>query len=453
MLNGRAVMNIIICGAGHVGSYSAEVLAHAKHNVTLIDCQTDRLAMIEDSLDVRTLTGNCATAETLLEAGAAKADLVVAATNNDEINLLTASIVKGLGTKSSIARVHHSTYFNERGLNYRAHFRIDHLICPEYSAAMAIARTLRNPGAMAIENFARGQIEMQEFEVADNAPAIGKRLMDLNLPVGTRLAAIRRDGDVEIARADSIVIPKDIVILVGNTTAFNNARKRFDPTKRGRRSVAIMGGPAMAVWLARSLRDRGFSLRIFEVNPTRAQELADKLEWVTVIQADPTDRHVFEEERLHHADAFVALLDDDEHNILGCAFAKSLGVKDVIAVVQQPSYLHLLSSVGIDRPFSPRRVAANEILRILEHGSFHSVSSLAEGVIDVYSVQVGKDAIIIGKPLMEVELAPHWMIAAIQHGTDVSVPGATDQVHAGDTIILIGRHEGEAEMRKLLAVK
>ena len=444
-------MDIVICGAGQVGSHAAQVLAAAGHNITVIDIDPDRLRNVEDTMDVRTLSGSCSTATILREAGTDKADLLLAATDHDELNLLTASIAKGVGAHKTIARVHHSVFFENRGLDYPAHLGIDRLICPEYSTAQAIARTLRNPGALAVENFARGQIEMEEFPVSPKAPALGKPLLEISLPRGTRLAAIKRGSEVFLPEGNSVIKAGDIVILAGNATSFQQARKVFHDDKLALRRIVIMGGPSMAVWLCRALRDRNFSIRLFEVKRARAEELAQKLEWVTVIQADPTDPDVFEEEHIAQADAFVALVDDDEHNILGCAWAKSMGVQHAAAVVQKPSYLHLLAHIGIDRPFSPRMVAVKEIERLIDESPLRRMSSLAEGIIDVYWVRVGAKAKVIGKPLREIKLTPDWMITAIQQGEQVRVPGADDVVRADDTLLAIGRRGMEDKLKKLFA--
>ena len=278
-------MNVIICGAGHVGIHAAEELASAGHNITVIDQNHERIRRIEDTMDVRTLCANSATAVALRDAGAATADLVIATTQNDEINLLTTSIANAIGAGRTIARVHHSTYFEQRGLDYCNHLGIDRLICPEYSTALAIARTLRNPGAMAIENFARGRIEMHEFPVSKNASAIGVALADLGLPQGTRLAALTRDKMTFIPEATTVVEPDDVAVLVGNAGAFEQAKKLFHSNQARRQKVAIMGGPSMAVWLCRALRERDFSIRLFEINRQRAEALAEKLDWVTVIQS------------------------------------------------------------------------------------------------------------------------------------------------------------------------
>jgi trk system potassium uptake protein TrkA len=443
-------MDIIICGAGQVGSYAAEVLGAAHHNITVIDTNGERLRAISDSLDVADITGDCAHAENLIEAGAAKADLLVAATNSDEVNVLAAATAKGLGTRKVIARVHHRAFFDQLGFNYRDRFGIDELICPEYSTAIAIARTLRNPGALAIEDFARGSVEMQEFPVSRTAVAVGRKLMDLTLPPGTRLAAISRNGESFIPQGSTEIEPDDIVIVVGNAEIFQEARRIFHDEKRKRKRIAIMGGPAMAVWLCRALENRDFAVRLFETDRARAEQLAEKLSWVTVIHGDPTDPSTFEEEHLAQVDVFVALLDDDEHNILGCAWAKSMGVSETCAVVQRANYLHLLRGVGIQLAFSPRRVAVKEIEQVVNEGPLQRMASLAEGVIDVYTVCVGPKSGLLDKRLREIKLTPDWIVAAIQHEGRVGVPGANDRIQASDTVLVIGRHGREDKLRKLL---
>ncbi|MCB9849183.1 MAG: Trk system potassium transporter TrkA [Phycisphaerales bacterium] len=442
-------MNIVICGAGQVGSHAAEVLAPAGHNITVIDKSPSRIRSVADTLDVRTLRGNCASAEVLREAGCERADLLVAATSSDEINLLTAAVAKGVGVGSTVVRVHHSTYFAQRGLDYQAHLGIDKLICPEYSTAQTIARTLRNPGALAIENFARGKIEMHEVLVSEGAAAIGVALADLGLPRGTRLAAITRDADMFIPESASVVRPGDKVVLVGNTDVFQQARKLFTKERGGKRRIVVMGGPAMGVWLCRALHRREFSIRLFELRRERAEELAEKLDWVTIIQADPADRSVFDEEHLDQADSLVALLDDDEHNILACAWAKSMGVKQAIAVVQRADYLHLLAGVGIDRAFSPRIVAVREIEAFLAKGPLQRIASLAEGIIDVYRVRVSDKSKVIGKALRDVRIAPDWVVTAIERGADVQVPAADNTIEAGDTVLVIGRSGADAKLKKI----
>ena len=446
-------MNILIAGAGEVGRHTAEVLVADGHNVVVIDLSAARLRALEDRLDVRTLAGNCAHAGTLAEAGTGKCDLLVAATDSDETNLLSAAVAKKMGAKKCLARVHHSAFFGTHPLDYAAQLGIDRLICPEYLTAVAIARTLRNPAALAVEEFARDRIEVQELPVDDDAGAVGTALADLKMPAGVRLAQVRRDGKSLIPSAKTVIQRSDVITLIGERGPFEQGRKLFAGTTSKRKTVVLMGGSSTAVWLCRALERRHFSVRLFEIEHERAVELSNKLEHVTVVEADPTDPDVCAEERIGSASAFIALTGDDEHNILASAQAKSLGVKTAIVVVQRTVYMHLLPTVGIDRAFSPRVVAVAEIRRTLDHGPVRLLASLSQGTADVYEITPTRRATAVGKELRNLKLPANCMIGAVQRGDEVKVPGAEDTIHHGDTVLLIGPHGIERELKKLFATK
>lgn len=443
-------MNVVICGAGTVGQHAAEVLGAHGHNVTIIDRQASRLAAVSDSLDVKILHGNGTHADTQLEAGCAKADLFVAATERDEINLLAASIASGLGIGRTIARVQHSAYFENKGINYSTHLGIDHLVCPDFTTAEAIAQTLRNPGALAVERFARGRIEMQQLPVSDSAAVIGKRLAEAKFPSAARVVSIEREGQAFIPDKDTVVQLGDVVTLICEVSVSERSRKLVHTTSQKRKRVMIVGGTPLGVWLCRQLNSRAFSVRLYEADRDRADELAAKLDWVTVVHTDPTDTSNWDEERLDQADAFVSVSDSDEHNILTAARAKSAGTVRAIAVLQQSTYLHLLTHVGIDKAFSPRATAVTEIQRLLETGPVRRLATLAEGIADVYEIRVPSSAKkIVQTPLREVQLPPRTMIAAIQRDDDVRVPGGDDWIAVGDSVVVITPSENEKKLRTL----
>lgn len=446
-------MKIIICGAGEVGSHAAEVLAATGKSITVVDTNAARLRDIEENMDVATLAGNCADASVLAEAGSRSADLLLAATDSDEINLLAASVAKGLGAERSIARVHHMAFFLAKTMDYAAHFNIDQLICPEYATSLAVARRLRNPGAIAIENFARGRIEMQEFAAGESGLAIGKRLADVHLPPGTRLALIRRSKQAFVPTAKSVVVPGDSIILVGNAPVFEDARRQFRNDRPPKKKIVLMGGPPMAVWLCQQMRSRRFAIRLFERDRRRAEELAEQLDWVTVIQADPTDRTVFAEENLTQADVFITLLANDEANIIAAVLAKTRGIEEVITVVQQSKYLDIIYDIGVDRAYSTRHVAAEEIEAMLDESPLRKLGSLAEGDADVVRIRVPEKSPVAGKPLRDVSLSPDWVVAAIQRETQTFVPGADDLIESGDTVLVVGKHGKDAILHKLFGTK
>ncbi|MCA9279994.1 MAG: Trk system potassium transporter TrkA [Phycisphaeraceae bacterium] len=443
-------MHVIVCGAGQVGGFAAEILAHQGHSITVIDVDKARLRTLGDTLDVSIFEGNGVNASILREAGAAKADLLLAATTSDEVNLLTSSIAKSIGTKRTIARVHSSVFYESIGLDYGAHFHIDGLICPESAAAEAIANTLRNPGAHAIETFGRGQIEMHEIPVSPGVEAIGKPLSELRLPAGSRLLAVIHDGRASSPTAQTTFHQGDTVVLVANSDTFSAARKLFYKDKIPRKRIAILGADATTIWLARALRERAFAVKLFVTSRDRAEELAQQLSWVTVVNADPTDPAIFEEENLREYHAFVALTHDDEDNILACAFAKSRGLPSAYAIVQKRRYLHLLEHVAIDEAFSPRLVAAKQVIGMLDDSGFRRIAVIEEGVLEAYAMRIGASCSLCGTPLFEITDFPGWIVAAIEHNDHVSVPDRTATFSVGDRLIVVGPPAIESKLRKTL---
>ena len=440
-------MNVVICGAGEVGRHAAEVLGTEGWNVTIVDKSAERLATLEDVMDVRTLRGNATEADMLMEAGCANAHLCVAATDGDEINLLSASIATGLGTERSIARVHHSAYFEGRGLNYAAHLGIDHLVCPDYATAQDIARALRNPGALAVDQFAQGKIEMQRLPVSEDAPAIGKTLHDLAIRESARVVVVERDDTSFIPDSQTMLRRDDIVTLIGEVKTFDQVRRRFHTQDDRRKRIMIMGGTPLAVWLCRQLHSRAFSIRLFEPDEPRARELSAKLDWVTVLRVDPLDTDTLTLERIDQADSFVALTHDDENNILAAARAKSMGAKEAVAVLQRGTYLHLLEHVGIDRAFSPRVAAVSEIQRLVGDRSIRHLASLTVGIVDVYEIHVSSKAKrVVGIPLQEMKLPEKTIIAAIQRNGEVRVPGRDDVILTGDTVVVVTPAGGKKQL-------
>lgn len=448
-------MNIVICGAGEVGRHSAEVLAPAGHSITIIDKSPARMAEIDDVMDVRSLVGDCAQAETLLTAGVNDADLLIAATNIDEVNLLSASVAKGIGCGTSIARVHHAGFFEaERGLNYAKHLGIDHLVCPEYTTAQAIAASLRSPGAIAVENFAKGRIEMQRIEVNKSSKAAGVMLRDLRPPGTSLIACVQKPDEVFVPRADTVLEVGDVITVIGDSKGFSQISKFYNPDQANRRKIMIMGGSTQSVWLCRELKHLNLSVRLFVNDEERAVELAEKLEWVTVINADVINSDILQEERVDQADSFVAATDDEESNILGAALAKTKGARSAICVMQRPTYLHMIEHIGIDRAFSPRATAVSEILRLLDNREVRNIASLAAGVAELYEIRVtAVSTNVVGKPLATLQFPQRCLVAAISRGDQVYVPGAQDKLEVGDTAVIIGPAGVAKELCKLFGVK
>ncbi len=445
-------MNIVICGGGEVGRHSAEVLAPAGHNITLIDRDEAKLAQCDQLMDIRSLAGDCTRADVLTKAGVEDADLFIAATQTDEVNLLSASIAAALGCDTTIARVHHSAYFEGQGLDYAKHFGIDHLVCPEHTTAVAVSTTLRSPGAQEVENFAQGSIELHRVTVGEGAKAVGVPLRDVCMPKCCLIGAVQRGGEAFRPNAETTLEVGDTVTVLGDEDEFAKVFKLMGVEAPRRYKVMIMGGSTQGVWLCRELRQRYFSVRLFEPDPHRAEDLSLKLPWVTVLTGDIINSDVLLDERVDQADAFVAVTEDDETNILAAARAKTMGAKQAITVLQRSTYLHLLSHVGVDKAFSPRSTAVNEILRRIEGGAVRSLATLAQGVADVFEVKVtAKSREMVGKPLRELEMPEHALVAVVQRGEKTFIPTADDELAEGDVAVVIAPAKARKALRKVFA--
>jgi len=450
------MMNVVIFGAGEVGQYSAKVLGNQPESadITIVDQNPRKLRQIEESFDVGLLQGNATHASAQREAGVRGADLALAVTNSDEANLICGILSKKIGAKKVIVRVSHSAFLDRQHFQYDEQLGIDHLVCPDQSTGTAIAETLRTSGALAIERFARGKVELRQISVSPDAYAVGKPLMALPLSQSVRLATIQRKQTGFMPDAQTVIKPGDVITLIGQKDAFEKARKLFRSKGPAVRSVVVMGGSPVAVWLCRALRSRHFAIRLYTTDRARAEDMADKLPWVNVSTSDLTDPDAFEQERISQAEAFVAVTPKDEENIVIAARAKSGGVNRAIALLQRGTYLHLLKDVGIDQAFSPRVSAVNEIVELLDRGPLRHLASLAVGVADIYELTVPSDAAaVVGKPLKQMQLPNRSLVAAIQRGDRVHVPGANDTLQPGDSVVIIGRSDIAPELRKMFQLK
>ena len=428
-------MNVVIAGAGQVGRHVAEVLSEGGHNIVVMDVDSRALRQVGEDLDAMTLSGSAADSAALIEAGVESAGLFVAATNLDEINLLSASVAKALGAAAVVARVHKSIYHDQEALDFGEHLGIDRLICPERLTAYAILTVLRNPGALAIESFARGKIEMQQIEVNPPAEALGIPLAELR--IASRVGTVQRGDDLIIPWAETVLEPGDVITLLADRQTLRKEKGLFQADESSRRHIVVMGATDIGLRLARMLARRAFSVRLIDHDEDRCQVASEELPEVTVINGQAADAQLLAEERIAEADAFVATGPDDEQNILTAVQVKHLGPAQTIVVVQRPRYMQLIQRIGIDRVFSPRFVAAREISTMVIEGPVRSVAALGDGRADIVEIVPSPGCRAIGKTLRELSLPRGCLVAGIQRGESVKLPGPDDRIEQGDVLVAI----------------
>ncbi|MBI4557433.1 MAG: Trk system potassium transporter TrkA [Candidatus Hydrogenedentes bacterium] len=441
-------MNIFIVGAGRVGFHLARLLSNENQDVTVLDSNTSQLELVDNMLNVRTVPGNAASITLLSEAGAGGADLFVAASGSDEINLIAAASAKGLGAKQVVARVEDPTYI-EATILYEATLGIDYLLSPVALTALEIINYIESPGMIAMEEFGRGLVQMRQMRVRKSSATEGKTVKDLALPPGVLLGVITRNGATVVPHGDTIIEPGDLVTVFGKRDQMVQAQKLFREVEPGPQTVVIMGGGGIGLHLSQVLEHRQPSVKLFEWQPVRCQELAGKLTKTMVVCRDATSRSDLEEEAVGNAHVFVATTSDDERNIMASILAKETGVDRTITVVHQPDFVPLATKLGIDHAVTPRACIANRVLKLVHQKTVSSLAVLEEGQIEIIEFKVDADASVVGKPLKEARLPRGTLVATILRGNDVIVPRGDDVIQAGDSVILIASVPSFDSVRRL----
>ncbi len=425
-------------GAGTIGSSIANRLCVEGHSVTVVDHNPATTRRVNAELDVRVVTGSAAQSSVLFQAGVLGADLALAVTGGDEVNMIAGSMAKAMGARRAVARVYAPVFRDLSTFDYQRHFGIDRLLSVEHLSAMELAREIRHPGAVAVENFARGELEMQELAVLHETSAVGVPLRDLDLPSGVRIGSIFRNDKMTIAGAEDRVAIGDRITLIGTREDIDSVREIFQKEPPPKQGVVIAGGGETGYHLARVLEGRRFGVLLMEKDRARCEFLATHLKHATVVNADAQRRVSLEEERVGRADVFVACTGEDEDSIMACVEARELGAKTIMCVVSRPDYANVVGKLGIDHAVSPRKVVARQILGFLNTGAVISRTRLsADGEIEILEIDVVEGAPAIECALAKLDLPPQCLIGAVIRENYVMVPGADDRFAPGDTVVAL----------------
>ncbi|EMI26086.1 MULTISPECIES: Trk system potassium transporter TrkA [Rhodopirellula] len=432
-------MRILTLGGGTVGRWIADMLCRRRHSVTLIDSDPEIVRSINSELDVRAIEGNASQSTVLFSADVLSADLCLAVTGDDEVNIVAASMAKALGARRAIARVYAPAFRDLSTFDYQRHFQIDSLLSLEQLSASELARAIRNPDAIPLEHFARGQLQVYEMDVAAGSAAAGKKLMELQLPPSVRVGSLAREGRMWIASGADETRAGDRVSLVGMPDAVSVARQIFGGEKRRRKQskVMIAGGGETGYHLAGLLGREDFRTVLLEQDAKRCEQLSKLLPDVTVVHANANRRSVLEDEGGGTVDYFVGCTGNDENNIMAGVEARELGASRVMCVVGRPDYANVVGKLGIDLAVSERDVVARQILGFLNEGAIISQSKLPNGSIGVYELEILEGSAVTQASLANLPLAGRCLIAAIQRDGFVRVPTASDVLEVNDIIVAL----------------
>lgn len=447
-------MRILVVGAGDVGSFLCGRLSEAGYDVTVIESAGNVARLVDEASNVRVIEGNGSSAELLVSAGVRECDCFLALTSDDQTNLVSASLAKALGAQMTVARIHDQTYTDNSYVNYQLHFGIDYLLNPEALCAVELAKAIRNPGRVAVENFSRGRIEVQQVRISRLSKLVGRALVDLHLPQGVRVGCVQRADVMEVGNRDTILADDDLVTLFGRPDALAELRSRLDPGRKPEAArVVLYGATETATALVRLLANPRFRVRVIEPDLGVGRAFAEKFSHVTVIQGEATSRRLLEEEQVGGADYFVACTKDDEDNIVTGLQASRLGAKHVQLVINRSDYEVVLDDLkeklGVELLVSPRVATVGEVERFLAPESVVDLARL-EGDLRLLEFRVGKDAPANGLMVREVPWPQGTLVVALLHKFEARVPGPDDRVLRGDRVVTISAEARRTDLLRLL---
>lgn len=448
-------MRILIVGAGEVGFNIAARLVDEGHDVMIVDRDEDRLNRATDTLDVQGLRGHGARPNILEEAGIAQADMLVAVTNTDEVNMVACLIAAILGRSDiiKIARVRDASYLDERIFgDERVH--IDLAINPERESADKIGALLRFDAVTEVVDFDIARVQLIGVRVADTNPLAGMRFMDLPGRFDKRvlIAALHRGTDVIVPRGTDVILPGDEVYLVapyGRGDALMGAIGiKPQPITR----VMIAGGTKMGRFIAEDLVARGITPTLIEPDIRLARWLGDQLEGVVVLHGSPTDTALLQSSNAAEMQAFIAAGGDEEVNIMSALLAQRLGARRVVAVVNSVDYQPLAKAIGIDVCVSPRLTAVSSILHFIRRGRVVASRALGEDqsaeAIE-FEAQLTSD--VVDTPLAQLKWPRDAIVACVQRGDEAIIPSGDTVIHAGDHVLVVATQKAIPQVERLLA--
>ena len=455
-------MQIVIIGNGKLGSSLAANLINEGHNVTVIDRSDAAIQRGEEMLDAMFIKGSGVSARTLKEAGVPDADIFIATTTGDEVNMLSCLTAKRLGAQYAIARIRDPEYLDSLAF-IQKELGIDYILNPDRNTAREISRILRLPFADHIETFARGRVEMVDFRAAQGDPVVGVPLKEMykknrHLPQ-VLFCAVERDGEAIIPKGDFVIQPGDQVHVVSDVetiTAFFTARGLGIDLIR---SVMIMGGSRIAYYLASMLIHMQVKVTLIEINPEKARSLSELLPGANVIVGDGTDQELLESEGLTDNHAFVTLSDRDEENLMAGFYAASRGVKKIIVKSGRDNYSSIMHDMGLESIISPKTVACNTILRTVRSRASRSNTSvermyrLMDGKVEAMEFIAAQGEKYLGVPIKNLNISKDCLIAVIVRDNQVKVPFGNDTIEAEDHVVIISRRAGIQALNEVIRIR
>jgi trk system potassium uptake protein TrkA len=448
-------MKIIIVGAGEVGFYIAQRLSEENQNVVLIDKDPQKIKRITEKLDVQALLGGGTSPQVLREAGIREADMLVAAADSDEVNLISCLMAKTLNPYMlKVARIRSPEYLEEKELFGQDLLGIDRVINPESEMVDTILSVMEAPGASEVIDFVGGRVKLIGITITEDSSFAGQKLVSLRgLDETLLIGAIARGNEVLIPRGDDIIQADDLVYVVVRHDEKDRILKLFNPREQALKSVIIVGAGQTGTALATALDQTKVKARIIDKDTERCTHLAEKLERVIVINGDGTDKDLLREENVEEVDLVVAITGDEESNVLISLLSKGLGAKRAITRISKLSYIPLVSAIGIDTVVSPRLSAVRAILQHIRRGKIISVAPLKGEHAEAIEAEALETSDIVNVPLANVKFPKGAIIGAIVRDEEVIIPRGDSIIRPKDRLIIFALQPIIPKLEKLLTVK
>ena len=437
-------MKIIIAGAGKVGHSVAALLAEEGHDLTIIDRDPETIQHISNTRDVICVEGSATNPGTLREAGAEHADLLLAATEQDEVNMVCGISARKMGTAHVIARVRDPEYLRQTEF-LREALGLSVIVNPEYECAKEISRLLRFPGAVRVDSFSKGSVEIVEHKIPIGGALDGVVLKDLVQRFGAKIlvSLVERGKEAMIPNGNFVLQAGDRLSITGNSRELRRFFTAIGQYKRPVRRVMIMGGGRSTVYLTRILQESGMEVTVVERDRERCDLLCDLIPQANVVCGDATRSDVLQEDGLSAADAFVALTGDDEDNIITSLFAMNCGVNMVIVKVNRDYLDDILDNVGLNTVVSPKEIVSQQLTRYVRAmsnslgGSMETLYRLADGKVEALEFKVGPDSACVNIPLKDLKLRPNVLICALIRGNKSIIPDGNSRILPGDHAVIV----------------
>ena len=449
-------MKIVIIGCGKVGTSIARELNTSGHDITVVDNNSAAVRRLSESLDVMGIEGNGATYEALSEAGAETADLVIAATARDEVNLYACLMARAAGVPHTIARVRSPEYTDDL-YRVKDQLRLSMSINPELTEAIEISRLLRFSGALEIDSFAKGAVELIKVLVPPNSPLCDKKISQIDTLKGrVRICTVERGNEVYIANGEtrikagdkaSIVAKPEIAAKFFKKSGFNIGRSR---------DVILLGGGKVSFYLAQRLIKSGANVKIIERNEQRCNLLSSMLHDAMIIHGDCMDQELLLSEGIESADGVAALMDYDEENILISLYIKSVSHAKIITKINNESFDTIISNLGLESVISPKTLTGEYIARYIRAmqnslgSNVETLYRLHEDRVEALEFRAKSNSRTIDTPLMQLDLKDDLQVICISRGGKIILPQGSDVIKPDDSVVVVTKHKGLSDLNDIL---